>query len=189
MAMHLPRSIRPNKYPKIKCQIWSKARLSPFLSFLLLRGKFKRRNVVTQGAPVFVEVFVIGNLIHKAKRGGYFGLRLCHGESCLFCSLLPSWIEGGMYGSNFGSKGRSSHLMKLIDRTPWLWLPAASSPVTRSASTSPPRWRTAFLRLFGLLWFWWRARPASGHGSVSTAHDGSSPNGSYAFKFPGIWQF
>ena len=42
--MHLPRSIRPNKYPKIECQIWNKARLSPSLSFFLLRGEFERRN-------------------------------------------------------------------------------------------------------------------------------------------------
>ena len=39
--MYLSRSIRPNKYLKIKFQIGSKARLSPPLSFFLLRGKFK----------------------------------------------------------------------------------------------------------------------------------------------------
>ena len=43
-GVYLSRSIRPNKHPKIKCQIWSKARLLPFLPFLLMRGKFKRRN-------------------------------------------------------------------------------------------------------------------------------------------------
>jgi len=53
MAMYLSRSIRPNKYPKIKFKIGSKARLSPSLSFLLLRGKFKRRNAATQGADSF----------------------------------------------------------------------------------------------------------------------------------------
>ena len=50
--MYLSRSIRPNKYPKIKFKIGSKARLSPSLSFLLLRGKFKRSNVITQGASL-----------------------------------------------------------------------------------------------------------------------------------------
>ena len=41
-AVYLSRSIRPNKYPKTECQIWCKARPSPSLSFLLLRGKFKQ---------------------------------------------------------------------------------------------------------------------------------------------------
>ena len=41
-AIYLSRSIRPNKYPKTECQIWCKARPSPSLSFLLLRGKFKQ---------------------------------------------------------------------------------------------------------------------------------------------------
>ena len=40
MALHLSSSIRPNKHTKIEYQIWSKARLSPSLSFFLLRGKF-----------------------------------------------------------------------------------------------------------------------------------------------------
>ena len=47
-SVNLSRSIRPNKYPKIECQIWSKARLSTSLSFFLLRGEFKRRKVVPQ---------------------------------------------------------------------------------------------------------------------------------------------
>ena len=53
--MHLSRSIRPNKYPKIEYQIRSKARLSPSLSFFLLRGKFERPNVVTLGAEDLLE--------------------------------------------------------------------------------------------------------------------------------------
>ena len=53
-AVYLSRSIRPNKYPKIKFQIGSKARLSPSLSFLLLRGKFERCNVVPQSVYLFV---------------------------------------------------------------------------------------------------------------------------------------
>ena len=41
MAIFLSRPLRPNKYPEIKFHIGSKASLSPSLSFLLLRGKFK----------------------------------------------------------------------------------------------------------------------------------------------------
>ena len=52
-AVYLSRLIKPNKHPKIKCQIWSKVRLPPFLSFLLLRGKFKCRIMVTQNAPAY----------------------------------------------------------------------------------------------------------------------------------------
>ena len=38
IALHLSRSIRPNKYPKIECEIGSKARLSPSLPFTFLRA-------------------------------------------------------------------------------------------------------------------------------------------------------
>ena len=54
--MYLSRSIRPNKYPKIEFQIWSKARLPPSLPFLLFLGKFKCRNVVTRGAGLLVSL-------------------------------------------------------------------------------------------------------------------------------------
>ena len=59
-AVYLSRSLRPNKYPKIKCEIWCKDRLSPSLPFLLLRGKFKCHNGIPQGAKVKL------NVLHRA---------------------------------------------------------------------------------------------------------------------------
>ena len=78
--MYLSRSIRPNKYPKIKFKIGSKARLSPSLSFLLLRGKFKRSNVITQGAKAFC---VTVNL----------PVRHCQNHSNSFLLSLFGWYD------------------------------------------------------------------------------------------------
>ena len=82
-AVYLSRSIRLNKYPKIKFQIWRKAKLSPSLPFLILRGKFKRRNVVTQGVLIFPYDIV--------KIANYSSMSL------LSITILVSIIEKSFY--------------------------------------------------------------------------------------------